>query len=56
MLIIAHRLSTIMASDKILVMKAGKVLEYDTPANLLDNPNSEFSGMHKEIAEREAGE
>jgi len=35
---IAHRLNTIMNSDKILVLGAGKVLEYDSPQTLLKNP------------------
>ncbi|XP_047332548.1 ABC transporter C family member 12-like [Impatiens glandulifera] len=45
MLIIAHRLNTIMDSDLILVLEAGQVLEYDTPANLLLNEGSGFSKM-----------
>ncbi|XP_047332545.1 ABC transporter C family member 12-like isoform X2 [Impatiens glandulifera] len=45
MLIIAHRLNTIMDSDLILVLEAGQVLEYDTPANLLSNEGSGFSKM-----------
>lgn len=42
-LTIAHRLDTIMDSDKVLVMEAGKVLEYDSPQALLLNRNSHFS-------------
>ncbi|KAL2734392.1 ATP-binding cassette sub-family C member 5-like isoform X1 [Vespula squamosa] len=44
-LTIAHRLQTIMKYDKILVMKNGSILEFDTPTNLLSDPNSEFSKM-----------
>nr|XP_050849544.1 ATP-binding cassette sub-family C member 5-like isoform X2 [Vespula vulgaris] len=44
-LTIAHRLQTIMKYDKILVMKNGSILEFDTTTNLLSNPNSEFSKM-----------
>lgn len=41
-LTIAHRLGTIMDADKILVMEAGHVKEYDHPRNLLNNPDSLF--------------
>jgi ABC-type multidrug transport system fused ATPase/permease subunit len=39
---IAHRLDTIIESDRILVMNAGVVAEYDPPDVLLDNPDSIF--------------
>ncbi len=39
---IAHRLDTIIDSDRILVMNAGKVAEYDTPESLLADPESIF--------------
>jgi len=59
-LTIAHRLETIMDSDRILVsceyseqvmlhylqvLSSGKVIEYDTPYNLLQTHNSVFSLM-----------
>lgn len=34
---IAHRINTIMDSDKVLVMSEGRVAEYDSPENLLQN-------------------
>lgn len=45
MLTIAHRLHTVLNSDKILVMDAGIVVEYDHPHNLLQNKNGFFYGM-----------
>ncbi|XP_077138016.1 ATP-binding cassette sub-family C member 10 isoform X1 [Ranitomeya variabilis] len=41
-LTIAHRLHTIMDSDRVLVMHAGKVAEFDSPAILSSNKNSHF--------------
>ncbi|KAL9224406.1 hypothetical protein vseg_000440 [Gypsophila vaccaria] len=45
MLIIAHRLNTIIDCDRILLLEAGKVVEYDTPERLLVNEESSFSKM-----------
>ena len=44
-LTIAHRLNTIMDSDRILLMDAGEVREYDTPYRLLQNRSSLLSAM-----------
>jgi ABC-type multidrug transport system fused ATPase/permease subunit len=44
-LTVAHRLNTVMESDKILLMDAGKVLEFAPPLLLLDDPNSSFSAL-----------
>lgn len=44
-LTIAHRLQTVVASDRILVMSDGKVVEFDTPTVLLSRPDSEFSKL-----------
>lgn len=49
MLTIAHRLNTIINSDKVLVLSFGKIKEYDSPKNLMQNPESEFSQLLKEI-------
>lgn len=45
MLIIAHRLNTIIDCDRVLLLDAGRVLEYDTPEELLSNDRSAFSKM-----------
>ena len=40
---IAHRLNTIIKSDKVLVLSYGKVEEYGTPNELMQDTNSSFS-------------
>ena len=47
-LTIAHRLNTIMDSSKVMVLDKGKIVEFDTPENLLSNDISIFYGMAKE--------
>jgi ATP-binding cassette subfamily C (CFTR/MRP) protein 4 len=42
---IAHRLDTIIGNDMILVLGNGKVLEYGSPMDLLENEHGYFSGM-----------
>ncbi|GFO45549.1 multidrug resistance-associated protein 5 [Plakobranchus ocellatus] len=49
MLVIAHRLATVLHCDKILVMEAGKTLEFDTPTNLMSNQGSKFKAMIKAL-------
>lgn len=46
-LTIAHRLNTIMDSDRVLVMDAGQVKEFDVPHLLLQNEDGFFSTMVK---------
>ncbi|NXU37523.1 MRP1 protein, partial [Drymodes brunneopygia] len=50
-LTIAHRLHTIMDSERVLVLDAGRILEYDTPQNLLQRKGA-FSEMIAEAGIR----
>ncbi|XP_072046793.1 ATP-binding cassette sub-family C member 5-like [Amphiura filiformis] len=42
---IAHRVDSILESDRIVVMSKGKVVEFDTPNNLLDDKDGVFSSL-----------
>ncbi|KAH8929539.1 hypothetical protein BT69DRAFT_1307047 [Atractiella rhizophila] len=53
-LVIAHRLNTIMDCDRILVMSAGKVAEFDSPANLLQKKDSIFYSLAVEAGVAQA--
>ncbi|CAG8480040.1 2241_t:CDS:10 [Ambispora gerdemannii] len=51
LLCIAHRLRTIIDYDRVLVLEQGKVAEFDTPYNLLQDPNSLFRSLCEESNE-----
>ena len=53
-LTIAHRLNTIISSDRVLMLSKGSVLEYDTPAALLANPNSAFAKLAEDKKRKES--
>jgi len=44
-LTIAHRLNTIMDSDRVLVLDAGRVAEFDSPSVLMGMPDGIFRSM-----------
>ncbi|XP_067134909.1 ATP-binding cassette sub-family C member 4-like [Centruroides vittatus] len=48
-LTIAHRLHTIIDSDRLLVLEAGKVQEFDSPYALLKNVNGVFYNLVKKM-------
>lgn len=50
---IAHRLLTVARYDKILVLDAGRIVEFDTPRNLLSRPSSAFRKMCEQAADWE---
>ncbi|XP_037233759.1 multidrug resistance-associated protein 1-like isoform X2 [Falco rusticolus] len=50
-LTVAHRLHTVMDSERVLVLDAGRILEYDTPHNLLQRKGA-FSEMVAEAGIR----
>nr|XP_057929330.1 ATP-binding cassette sub-family C member 10 isoform X2 [Doryrhamphus excisus] len=48
-LTIAHRLNTIMDCERVLVMHAGKVVDFDTPAALCQKEDSIFGRLLSEV-------
>lgn len=44
-LIIAHRIDTVLGCDRIMVLDAGRVSEFDSPAALLARPHSAFAKL-----------
>jgi len=45
---IAHRLNTIIQYDNLIVLKEGKLEQYDNPLNLLNDENGYFCNLVKE--------
>ena len=53
MFIIAHRLKTVMHCDRIMVLKFGRIVEFDSPQNLLAIPDGLFKDMYDKVMEGE---
>ncbi|ORY46466.1 hypothetical protein BCR33DRAFT_753523 [Rhizoclosmatium globosum] len=53
-LTIAHRLNTVMDYDRILVLDAGKVAEFDSPRNLVANEDTIFYNLVAQTGESNA--
>ncbi|KAK0192566.1 hypothetical protein F5146DRAFT_1040501 [Armillaria mellea] len=50
---VAHRLQTVMDADKIMVLDAGHIVEFDTPQTLLENPHGKLRSLVDESADRD---
>lgn len=44
-LVVAHRINTIIDCDMVMVLDAGKLIEYGTPQELLSSPGGRFAAM-----------
>ncbi|KAF8603075.1 P-loop containing nucleoside triphosphate hydrolase protein [Ceratobasidium sp. AG-I] len=53
LLTIAHRLRTVIDNDRILVLNAGRVVEFDTPLNLLTRQDGVFHDMCRKSGDYE---
>ncbi|KAJ7139685.1 hypothetical protein C8R44DRAFT_867802 [Mycena epipterygia] len=54
LLTVAHRLQTIMDADKIMVLDAGRIVEFDTPKELLKNKHGMLRALVDESGDKHA--
>jgi ABC-type dipeptide/oligopeptide/nickel transport system ATPase component len=54
-ILLATRFSMIVQCDRVIVMNHGRVVEFDTPLGLLDDPKSKFSLMLAQSGEADSG-
>jgi ABC-type transport system involved in cytochrome bd biosynthesis fused ATPase/permease subunit len=51
LLVVAHRIATVIDFDKILVLNAGEVVEYDEPLKLLEREGGAFASLCRKSGE-----
>ncbi|KAJ6501692.1 hypothetical protein C8R47DRAFT_1193380 [Mycena vitilis] len=54
LLTVAHRLQTIIDADKIMVLDAGRIVEFDTPKQLLKNKHGKLRALVDESGDKHA--
>ncbi|GAA5957930.1 hypothetical protein JCM10213_002262 [Rhodosporidiobolus nylandii] len=53
LLVIAHRLRTVIDFNKILLLDKGRLIEFDSPQKLLEDPSSRFYALCRAAGKRE---
>ncbi|CAE6472635.1 unnamed protein product [Rhizoctonia solani] len=53
LIIVAHRLQTVCDADKIMVLEAGKIVEFDSPVALLQKESGAFKSLVDESGDRD---